>query len=269
MTTILDRRWFFLVVLGTLLISPAAHSQSGIRAITRPSADVTLSFVQPGRVISVPVEEGDTVKADQLLVQEDDAVERAQLAQLQAQSDNLTQIEASEASLAQKKVDLEKLEIAAERNAATQLEVQHARLEVKIAELSLELARFEHEQAVRKCEEQSIRVRNMQIRSPIDGRVEKIHVEVGESINALTEAVQVVRIDPLWIDVPVPMVEAARLNRDMTAQIGFPGPNAEAVEGHIIFVGAVADAASGTLRVRVEVSNPKSRPAGEHVTVSF
>lgn len=254
---------------GVLSVSNLARSQTGIRAVTRPSADVTLSFVQPGRIAGVLLKEGDAVGADQVLVQEDDAVERAQLAQLEAQSENRMQIEAGEASLAQKKVDLEKLEIAAERNAATQLEVQHARLEVKIAELSLELARFEHEQAVRKCEEQAIRVRNMQIRSPIDGRIEKIHVEVGESIDALTEAIQVVQIDPLWIDVPVPLAEAASLQRGRTARINFPGPNAEVGEGHVIFVGAVADAASGTLRVRVEVPNPKSRPAGEHVTVSF
>jgi hypothetical protein len=32
---------------------------------------------------------------------------------------------------------------------------------------------------------------------------------------------------------------------------------------------SVADAASDTLRVRVEVANPSLRPAGEHVTVSF
>jgi len=40
-------------------------------------------------------------------------------------------------------------------------------------------------------------------------------------------------------------------------------------EGTIIFVAAVADAASGTLRVRVEVPNKTRRPAGEHVVVSF
>jgi len=40
-------------------------------------------------------------------------------------------------------------------------------------------------------------------------------------------------------------------------------------EGRVVFVGSVADAASGTLRVRVEVPNKASRPAGEHVLVTF
>jgi len=34
-------------------------------------------------------------------------------------------------------------------------------------------------------------------------------------------------------------------------------------------VGAVMDAASATLRVKVEVPNPRKRPAGEHVLVTF
>jgi len=42
--------------------SPAGVSP-GVRAITRPSADITLSFVQPGRIVQVPFSEGDRVRA--------------------------------------------------------------------------------------------------------------------------------------------------------------------------------------------------------------
>jgi len=254
----------------SVLVPQVGYSQSGIRAITRPSADITLSFVQPGRIAEIRFVEGDKVSVGQALAQLDDAAEQVQLAQLKAQSENRTQIQASEASLAQKKVDLEKLEIAAVRDAATQLEVEHARLDVRIAELSLELAKLEHEQARRKYEEQKIRTDNMQLRNPIDGRIEKIHVEVGESVNAMEEAVQVVQIDPLWIDVPVPAADALGLKRQMMARVVLPGANGSSVaEGKVIFVGAVIDAGSGTLRVRVEVPNTAKRPAGEHVLVTF
>ena len=253
-----------------LLLSRAAYSQTGIRAITQPSADITLSFVQPGRISQVHFVEGDPVEAGRVLVQLDDAAEQVQLAQLKAQGEDRTQVRASEASLAQKKVDLEKLEIAAARDAATQLEVQHARLDVQIAELSLELAKLEHEQAMRKYEEQKIRVDNMQLKTPIDGQIERIHVDVGESASALEEAVQVVQIDPLWIDVPVPAADAMDLKRDMAARVTFPRARSSSVaEGKIIFVGAVIDAGSATLRVRVELKNTTRRPAGEHVLVSF
>jgi len=252
---------------------------AGIRAITRPSADVAMSFVQPGRIAAVTVREGERVQAGQVLVRQDDAAEQVQLAQLRAQSEDTTQIRASEASLAQKKVDLQKLEKAAAGKAATALEVEHAKLDVTIAQLSLELAQFEHAQAGRKYQEQKIRVENMQLKSPIDGSVEKIDVEVGESPNTNTQAIQVVQTDPLWIDAPVPLAQAIDLQTGGTAQVAFGAADPQAkveptsarpvVPGRIIFVAAVADAASGTRRVRLEVPNPAKRPAGEHVLVSF
>lgn len=244
---------------------------TGVRAITRPSADITLSFVQPGRIAQVPFKEGDVVKAGEVLVRQDDAAEQVQLAQLKAQSDDVTQVRASEASLAQKKVDLEKLEKAAASNAATFLEVEHAKLDVTIAQLSLELARFEHDQAGRKYEEYRIRVDNMRLKNPVDGRVEKVDVEVGESANALADVVRVVQIDPLWIDAPVPLAEAIGLKTGVTSRIQFmeSGKVTSTAEGRVIFVAAVADAASATLRVRIEVPNKAGRPAGEHVMVTF
>ncbi len=249
----------------------SAAVATGIRAVTRPSADVTLSFVQPGRIAFVPFKEGDSVKVDQVLIRQDDTAEHVLLSQLKAQAENTTQIQAAEASLAQKRVDLAKLEKAAASNAATMLEVEHARLDVTIADLSHQLAEFEHEQACLKYQEQEVRLRNMQIKSPLDGRIEKIDVEVGESVNALADVIRVVQTDPLWIDAPVPLQEGIRLKPGVTAriQIAGSGPGTEELEGRVIFVSSVADAASGTLRVRIEAPNQSGRPAGEHVLVSF
>lgn len=265
-------RWALLLfaTMGLGQSSPA-DAAAGIRAVTRPSADITLSFVQPGRIAQLPFQEGAVVQANQILIRQDDAAEQILLAQLRAQAEDTTQIRAAEASLAQKKVDLAKLEKAAASNAATTLEVEHARLEVTIAELSHELARFEHEQALRKHQEQEVRVRNMRLTSPIDGRIEKIEVEVGESVNALADVVRVVRIDPLWIDAPVPLQEAIGLKtgRTVRVQVIDAEANTEIGQGRVIFVGAVADAASGTLRVRIDVPNQSNRPAGEQVLVSF
>ena len=260
----------FCAVSAVLFAAPGAVSpNNGIAAITVPSADVTLSFIQPGRIAQVSVKQGDQIKAEQLLVQQDDAIERVQLAQMEALSKNTSQIQASEASLEQKKVDLKKLEKAAALNAATELELAHAKLDVRMAELSLELAKFEHEQNKRKYEETKIRVENMRIKSPIAGAVEKVQIEVGESVNALAEVVQVVRTDPLWVDVPVPLSVGRLLKSGQSAVVEFSDSEPLRIEGRVIFVAAVADAASSTLIVRVELPNKAGRPAGEHVKVDF
>jgi len=263
------------IICAALLAAPKfaysdnTYSDNGIEAVTKPSKDVTLSFVQPGQIAKVYVKEGDLVKAGQPLVLLDDSVEQAQLAQLKAQSEDTTRIEAGQASLDQKKVDLEKFQWAAERGGTTKLELEYKKLDVKIAELSLKIAKFEHEQDLRKYTEAKIRVDKMQLKSPIAGRTEEIHVEPGESVGSSADVVRVVEIDPLWIDVPVPLAQAKTLRYEQAANVKFPDPNETIMKGKIIFIGMVADAGSSTLTTRVEVANGSNRPAGEHITVFF
>ncbi|MCF7973665.1 MAG: efflux RND transporter periplasmic adaptor subunit [Phycisphaerae bacterium] len=250
-------------------IDNSSVSPQGIRAVTRPSADVQLSFVQPGRVASIMHKDGAKIQAGEVLVQLDDTVEQVLLAQIEAASRDTTQIQASQASLDQKKVDLSKMETAAIHRAVTQLEVEHARLDVTIAELALQMAVFEHEQAVRKFEETQKRINMMRLLSPISGIVEQIQIEAGESVNALDDVMRIVQIDPLWIDVSVPLPTARSLGKGQAVQVVFPLPNAETTEGRVTYVSSVADAGSGTLIVRIEVPNKSARPAGEHVRVIY
>ena len=264
----------FLCLLVIITALPAAGQTAGaggtaITAATAPSADVTLSFIQAGRIDKINFREGETVKIGDSLVQQYDAVEKAQLAQLEAESQNITQIQASEARLAQSKVDLERKSQAAEKGAAPATEVEYARLNMTIAELSLRLASFQHEQAVRKFLEAKLQLENMNMKSPIDGKIEEIYIEAGESVNALEKVIRVVRIDPLWVDVRVPLAQAVNLNYGNSAVVEFQGTPKVSVEGIVIFKAAVADSASETLKVRIQAPNRTNRQAGEQVRVSF
>ena len=51
--------------------------------------------------------------------------------------------------------------------------------------------------------------------------------------------------------------------------VRFPKPKQESFLGKVIFVSRAADAASSTLRTRIEVANKSNRPAGEHVSITF
>lgn len=249
----------------------AGFGYEGIEAVTEPSSDVTLSFVQAGSIAKVNYREGDLVKVGDILVQQDDSVERVRLEQLEAESKDNTQIQASEAKLAQSRVDLEEREKIP--RAVTPLELEYAKLNLKIAELSLRLAIFQNEQAQRKYEEARLQIERMSLKSPIDGRIESIkdvkEVETGESVNALEDVIRVVRIDPLWIDVHVPLNQTANLRNGHKALVEFPEPGKISVEGTIIYIAAVADAGSETLNVRIQVPNKMNRPAGERITVTF
>ncbi len=257
-----------IAVIATAAVSVVAHA-GGIESVTRPSRDVTMSFTRPGQIGKVLVRQGDTVRVGDVLVHLDDTAERAQLAQSEAQAQDTTRIRAAKARLDQKKVLLKRKRQIADRGGVTKLEMEEAALDVTIAELSLELAKFQHAQDILKYEESKFQVERMKLKSPIPGKVENVFVETGESVNAQAQVVRVVNVDPMWIDVPVPIIQARRLTAGAPGRVRFGAGASDTAVGKIIHVAAVADAASDTLNVRVEVANPSNRPAGQRVFVEF
>lgn len=259
-----------IVLLCLLGFSVSPCHGGGIEAITRPSEDKTLSFVRPGRLMKVLVKKGEKVRAGQVLAVQDDKVQRAELEALKAEAEDATKIRAAEAQLAQKQVDMKKTQEAAEKNAATEMELEHAALDVTIAKLSLELAKFQSSQARRTYEKACLALEQMRIVSPMDGQVEDIYVTEGESADALAKVLRIVKLDPLWIEVPVPrkLVDQGTLNKvGGSAGVEFEGERT--VMGKINHIAGVGDSASETLTVRVEVANEMSRAAGERVKVTL
>jgi multidrug efflux pump subunit AcrA (membrane-fusion protein) len=273
----------FVGILSAALLSGAAAAPEDqvyeFKAIARASEDITVSSTMPVRVAKVFVKDGDTVKPGQTLVQLDDKAERVQMEQLKAQAEDETHVEAAEAQLAQKKLDLKRILNARAKDAATELEEQHARLEVKISDLSLTLARFEHSQNKLKHEQAEVQVDRLRLCVPTSDndlprdtfKVFKVFVSRGESVDRLKEVIRIIKIDPLQIDVPVPeeIVEALKLEVGQSAQVIFPKVKSPPAKGTITYVADEIDAASGTQTVRVEIPNPSGKPAGKKVAVRF
>lgn len=256
------------LILG-VAVSTSVALAVDVDAITRPSDDVTLSFPQAGKVANVLVKDGQAVKADQVLLQQDDSAEQQMVAQLKAEADSPVRVDASIAKLEQTKLDLVKTQKAADTNAATPMELEHAKLEVIIDGLTVTLSKVEHEEARLKYEEARLRVERMAIRSPFAGKVERVAIKQGEGAEAMAKVIRVVKIDPLWIDVPAPLTSANAISLGDSLRLQFPNHGSEeSAVGKVIFKGAVADAASDTLLVRLEVPNPSRRAAGERVKVN-
>lgn len=250
-----------------LVLVPRGAGAEEIQAITRPSADIDLSFVQPGKIHEVLVKEGSYVKKGDLLARQEDDVERIQYQILSAQAEDTTQIAIAQADLLQKGKDLEKIQWALNKGAATVWEVDHARLLVVTAELTLKLAKFENKQNILKQQEYKAILDNLHLLSPSDGLVEYINVEAGETVQAFVPLVRVVNIAPLLIEVAVPRDAAQKLSRDQKATVKCA--DGTVLDGTIKNISSVADAAANTLRVQVVVANQTKRPAGERVFVTF
>ncbi|NLF32328.1 MAG: efflux RND transporter periplasmic adaptor subunit [Planctomycetes bacterium] len=240
---------------------------------TRPSDMRQLSFTRPGRIAEVLVEEGDTVEAGAVLVRQDDRLEREELKILKVQAEDMTRITFAEAALEKAALDLEIARGLAPGNNVTPYELREAELEHKLKQASLEIARIEQRQAIADYEQMLIRLDQMQLAAPVHGRVERIYMRQGEASDALEKVIVVVQTDPLWVDLPVAMSEAAALKLGQQAQVQFVNETGAVDDtkaaGKVVYMASVADAGSGTLTIRVEIPNPGRRPAGGHVRVTF
>ena len=157
---------FLTVLISALAAAPCVSQAEMLQGITAPNADITLSFVVPGRVSAVLVKEGTAVQKDQLLVRLFDEPERIQCEQLKMLSEDRTKILAAQAELAQKRVDLKKVEMARAKGAASDWEVEHLKLNVRIATLSLKSSQIERAQYQRRYEHALSQLERMRLVTP-------------------------------------------------------------------------------------------------------
>jgi RND family efflux transporter MFP subunit len=261
-------RCAWIVVLSAILSATSTSplwADKGIDAITKGSQDVILSFDRPGRLVELPVKEGDTVKAGQLVARQDDSEEQAAASFAKITAEDDTTIKAEEAVLEQKRVDYENL---LKSTAGSTYEKDQAKLEVTVEEAKVTLQKFQQAQNKIKYDEAKAPLAKTRLFSPIDGVVQETRVQIGESVDVQNmKVIRIVKLDPLWIDVAVPFAQAEQLKLQDQATVTLS--NKETRPGHVIHVAAVADSASDTLLVRVEVANADQRKAGERVQVTF
>lgn len=258
---------FAVLIFGSLTVNGEEAENQGIDGITKPVSDIELSFVQPGKVQQVTVREGDMVHIGDILMQQDDEIEQIQLRILKSRSENSGPINLAAIDLKQKEKDLQKIKQARDKGAITQWEVDHASLAVDTALLTLKIREFERNQDKMKVESIRESINRLTLTSPIDGSVEEIKIEPGESVQALSPIIRIVKKDPLIIDLPVQIDLAKTLKNGEAAQVKFE--DGEELVGEILKISTVADAAATTLDVKIELANPAERPAGERVSVLF
>jgi RND family efflux transporter MFP subunit len=261
---------FLAVILCFFATLPFPCGAIELEAISMPSADLELSFVMSGRVSDILVKEGDLVKCGDPLAGLDDRTEKIMIEELRASAEDRSRLKVASAELDQKRIDLKKLKSAHAKGAVTQWEIEHSKLNVRIAEQTLETVMLEQAQNRRRLDQALSQLDRMRIVTPVSGRIERVLVMPGESAKALEPIIQVVGIDPLWIDMPVPLDDVPSLSMGEAVSVVFSGSRAQhTAEGKVIHISSIADAASETLRVRLAVPNPNGRPAGERVLVRF
>ena len=109
----------------------------------------------------------------------------------------------------------------------------------------------------------------MRLYAPSDGRVEDIQVEVGMAVDKNTPALRFVNINPVLLELYLPVEEAMALKVGDKADVRLHPGAQEPVIGEINHISSVAILSNRTLRVRLSVPNVEEKPVGLTVDVSF
>ena len=233
-----------------------------------PSADVSASFTSQALVTVLKVKEGQIVKKGQLLAVQEKEAQEKELERLKKEASATALILKAKAEITYYTKEYKNLEEALKKGATSQKELNDAELALKKAELNLQEAEFNKQIAGLKIKELESKIKQFELRSPVDGLVETLSIEEGESPKPGEEHIRIVSVKPMWVEVPVPRDIAVKLKNNEAAYVTFPG-QAQRVTGKIIFISSVADTASDTVRVKIELANPAGRLVGERVKVDF
>jgi Cu(I)/Ag(I) efflux system membrane fusion protein len=97
------------------------------------------------------------------------------------------------------------------------------------------------------------------LRSPIAGVLQQLDVRPGMSLAAGANVAQINGLSQVWLDVAVPEAQAGRLENGQSVEARLPAFAGEVLSGTVASVLPDANAASRSLRVRVELANPDGR----------
>jgi HlyD family secretion protein len=260
---------------GTFAAEPAAGANEPrtVMGITQPFAQRKLVFPSQGIVREVTVKEGDVVKTGQVLAKLDDEADLKELARLKIDAESKARIEAAQADLKAKTLAYERKRKALEQGAATQAEVDEAEADMITRQKQLTVSQDEFAQAKLKYEQQLVRCDRMQLKSTVDGSVQKLFIGAGEFNDPQRQdgAVLVVQNDPLKIEIrELTTRQAATLHKGDKLEVRYLNDAPTAwQQAEVAFIAPMAESGSDTQIVQLALPNPANRASGLHVAVKL
>src|SRR5262245_17621784 len=263
------------VLLLVLAIVPSASAQDQraggeFDCLIQPKMVLKLGTPVPGLIKEVLVDRGVIVKKGDVIARLESDVEEAAVALAKARAENDATVHANRAKLEyQKRREAranqlrrnDNISVAAADEAETAARV--AQHELDEAQVNLKLAKLELTRASELLKQRTIR-------SPINGVVVARALGPGEYAFDQAHLLTVSQIDPLHVEVFVPLSQFGRIRPGNSAEVRPEDPVGGRHTALVTVVDQVFDAASGTIGIRLELPNPDyAIPAGLKCQVRF
>jgi RND family efflux transporter MFP subunit len=207
--------------------------------------DVKVSALVAGRVNSVTVAEGDTVRQGQVIAQ----LERQPLEDQRRQA--TAAVDQAKAQVENARLSLQRNQQLFERGIAAGKEVEDAKKDLASAQAALDQANAALSTAVRNVERAAVR-------SPITGQVVKRMVSVGEQVDgtAAQPIAEIANLDRVELAANVPAEYLSRVKVGMAATLTSDAYAGRTFQGTILAISPAMDAATNAALARIRVPNP-------------
>jgi RND family efflux transporter MFP subunit len=259
-------------VAAAILMLPVGAAASTLECLIEPAQVVELRSSSEGLIKRINVQRGDFVRRDQVLVELESDAERSavEMAKFRASMEGRIMVSRNRMDYSNKKFgrseQLHKQNyVAAQSRDEAEAEKRLAESELRDALENQELARLEYKRAMELLNRRILR-------SPFDGVVVDRMLNPGdlaESGTGRKPVLKLAQIDPLRVEVAVPVGAYGKLKPGMTASVvpeGIGGRHSATVR----IVDKVFDAASGTFGVRLELPNRQGAlPGGVRCQIEF
>lgn len=242
-----------------------------IDCVVQPGRIASLGASVPGVLAAVHVKRADYVSGGTVVAELESGVEHAslQLADRLASLNTairLRQLNADFGSrtLQRNQTLLHKASISKQAHDQVETESLIANLQVQQERENSEIASIEAARARAVLKRRTIR-------APFDGAITESLKEVGEYV-ADEAVLQIASLDPLHVEVVIPLTEIGVIESGMTGEISIdlPGFDDKTLSAVVRRIDPVADAASATYGILLELPNPDlTIPAGVRCTLDF
>ena len=211
--------------------------------VTSPDAPVALSFLVPGRVIEVAPREGDYVEKGQLLAVIDPLDYKLSL---QAAS---AQVGQAKVALDRTKDEYARMKFLYESRSLAENDFQKFKAAWLSAKQQADLA-IANEKLAQK------RLSDASLYAPAAGFISRRSIEPGQTASPGISVFEIVKLDPVEINVGVPETDIHLVRIGQTASVAIPALPTESFEGKVRIINVSADPTTRTYMTRIVVANP-------------
>ena len=260
---------FILIMTPSLVFGAGDISKKEFDCVIVPSNVANLGSNSYGIIGSIAVDRNSFVKRGDVVAVLDNDVEEATVELISRRALMTSDIELSKVNLAYAKREQNRAERAFKNKAFSTHDIDVAKVEAQVAKIKLLQAREKQKLIHSELKRAKAELARKNITSPITGVVMEKFKVVGEYIDD-EAVVRIAQLDPLHVEVIVPVYQRGKITKGMTAQVCEDTQKGSNWIATVSQVDKVMDAASGTFGVRLILPNPDYKiPAGLRCDLKF